>query len=105
MRTLVIAFSFAGMLMAADPPQSFTGVITDTMCGAKHDMMKGSPDDECVKVCVKGSSDYALYDGKDVWKLNDQTKASQFPAKKVIVTGTPNSSTKTIKVVSIEPVK
>jgi hypothetical protein len=56
-------------------------------------------------MCVKGSSEYALYDGKDVWKLSDQKKASQFPAKKVVVAGTVNADEKAIKVVSIEPVK
>lgn len=65
-------------------------------------MMKGSPDDQCVKMCVKGSSDYTLYDGKEVWKLSDQKKAAKFPAKKVTVTGRANASAKTIKVVSIE---
>ena len=101
MKYAVIALSFA-TLLAADAPQSFTGVITDTMCGAKHEMMKGAPDDQCVNMCAKGSSDYALYDGKDIWKLSDQKKAARFPARKVIVRGTANASTKTINVVSIE---
>jgi hypothetical protein len=105
MKIMMVALSVAGLLTAAEAPQSFIGVITDTMCGAKHDMMKGTPEDECVKMCVKGSSEYALYDGKDVWKLSDQKKASQFPAKKVVVTGTVNADEKAIKVVSIEPVK
>ena len=104
MKHLIIAFSFAALL-AADAPGSFTGVITDTMCGAKHDMMKGSPDDQCVKMCAKGSSDYALYDGKDVWKLSNQKRAAKFPAHRVIVTGTANTSTKTINVISIEAAK
>lgn len=101
MKKIAIAFGFAALL-SAEAPQSFTGVITDTMCGAKHEMMKGSPDDQCVKMCAKGSSEYALYDGKEIWKLSDQKKAGHFPAKKVIVTGTVNASTKTIKVVSME---
>jgi hypothetical protein len=105
MKIMVVALSLARLLLAAEAPQSFTGVITDTMCGAKHDMMKGTPDDECVKMCVKGSSQYALYDGKDVWKLSDQKKASQFPAEKVLVTGTVSPDEKAIKVVSIERVK
>lgn len=104
MKTIAIALSFVALL-SADPPQSFTGVITDTMCGAKHEMMKGAPDEECVKMCVRGSSSYALYDRKDVWKLSDQKKAAQFAANKIIVTGTADPATKTIKVGSIDPAK
>ena len=83
--------------------ESFTGVITDTMCGAKHTMMKDQPDDKCVKMCVKGSSEYALYDGPNVFKLSDQSKPAKFAAKKVKVTGTLDAKTKTIKVTAIEP--
>ena len=83
--------------------ETFTGVVTDTMCGAKHTMMKDQPDDKCVQMCVKGSSDYALYDGKDVYKLSGQNKTAKFAAQKVKVTGTLDPKTKTIKVSAIEP--
>ena len=89
------------MLSAAPASQTFTGVITDTMCGAKHTMMKGQPDADCVKMCVKGSSEYALYDGTKVWKLSDQKTPAKFPAGKVAVTGTADEKSMTIKVASI----
>ncbi len=79
MKTMAIVLGLA-VVLTADAPQSFTGVITDTMCGARHGMMKGTPDGQCVKMCAKGSSEYALYDGKQIWKLSDQKKAAQFPA-------------------------
>lgn len=82
--------------------ETFTGVVTDTMCGAKHTMMKDQPDDKCVKMCVKGSSNYALYDGQNIFKLSDQSKPAKFAAQKVKVTGTLDPKTKTIKVSSIE---
>ena len=55
------------LLAAADKPQTYTGVITDTMCGAKH-AMGIAPDDTCVRECVKMDSKtkYALLVGKDV---------------------------------------
>lgn len=102
MKTIWMTLALGGLLTAADPPQTFTGVITDTMCGAKHTMMPGKPDADCVKACVKGSAQYALYDGQDVWKLSDQKKPANFAAKKVKVTGTLDAAAKTIKVVSIE---
>lgn len=83
--------------------ETFTGVVTDTMCGAKHTMMKDQPDDKCIRMCVKGSSDYALFDGQNVFKLSDQTKPAKFAAQKVKVTGTLDPKTKTIKIASIEP--
>jgi len=32
--------------------ESFTGVVTDTMCGAKHTMMKNQPDDQSASRCA-----------------------------------------------------
>jgi hypothetical protein len=83
--------------------ETFTGVVTDTMCGAKHTMMKDLPDDKCIRMCVKGSSDYALFDGQNVFKLSDQSKPAKFSAQKVKVTGTLDPKTRTIRITSIEP--
>jgi hypothetical protein len=90
-------------LAAAAQTDTFSGVITDTMCGAKHGMMKNQPDDQCVKMCTKGEANYALFDGKNVIKLSDQKTPAKFAAQKVNVTGTLDSKTNTIKVTSIEP--
>jgi hypothetical protein len=83
--------------------ETFTGVVTETMCGAKHTMMKDQPDDKCIQMCVKGSSEFALFDGQNVIKLSNQSKPAKFAAQKVKVTGTLDPKTKTIKVASIEP--
>src|SRR6266849_7378937 len=104
MRSFLSTIALAGLLTAGAAPETFTGVITDTMCGAKHGMLKGQPDDQCIKTCVKGSSGYALFDGKNVLKLTDQKNSAKFAAQRVKVTGVYNVSTKTIKVGSIEPV-
>jgi hypothetical protein len=102
MKFTLIMLSFGGMLAAAGTSQTLTGVITDTMCGTKHAMLKGQPDDACISMCVKGSRQYALYDGKSMWKLSDQKTPARFSAKAVRVTGTADEKTMTIKVVSIE---
>jgi hypothetical protein len=91
------------ILLALALSETFTGVITDTMCGAQHTMMKDQPDDKCIKMCVKGSSEYALLDGQTVYKLSDQSKPAKFAAQKVKVTGKLDEKTKTIKLTSIEP--
>jgi len=93
---------FAALVIAAKA-DTFTGVVTDTMCGAKHTMMKGQPDEKCVKMCLGGQSAYALFDGTNVIKLSDQKMPAKFAAQKVKVTGTLDSKSNTIEVSSIEP--
>ena len=102
MKKVLILLLAAGVLTAASAPQIITGVITDTMCGAKHDMMKDQPDNECIRVCVKGARDYALYDGTRVWKLSDQKTAARFAARHVQIRGVADEKTMTIKVSSVE---
>jgi hypothetical protein len=65
--------------------------------------MKDQPDDKCIKMCVRGSSEYALNDGQSIFKLSDQSKPAKFAAQKVKVTGTLDPKTNTIKLKSIEP--
>ena len=97
-------FLGAALLAAADKPQTFTGIITDSMCGAKH-TMGISPDEKCVRDCVKMDPKkykYALLVGKDVYALSDQQAPEKFAAQKVIVTGTLFEKTKILKVDKIE---
>jgi hypothetical protein len=96
---IAIFIACVGLLGAS---QTFTGVITDTMCGAKHSMMKNQTDDQCVKMCAKESSDYALFDGKEVIKLSDQKTPEPLAAQHVRVTGSYDKKSKTIKVASME---
>jgi hypothetical protein len=94
----------AALLAAADKPQTFTGVITDTMCGAKHNMGI-TPDEKCVRECVKSDPTrwkYALLVGTDIYVLSDQQTPEKFAAQKVIVTGTLFEKTKVLKVDKIE---
>ena len=68
-----ISLLFAVELLAgAANQQTFTGVITDSMCGNDHAMMKVRPDSKCVLECVKQGSKYGLYDGKTTYVLSDQ---------------------------------
>jgi hypothetical protein len=102
MKRILILPSLAVALYA----ETFTGVITETMCGAKpHTMMKGHTDAECVRMCVKGPHAYALLDGTRVLKLSDQKTPAMYAAQKVRVTGTYDEKSKTIKVTSIGPVE
>ena len=103
------AFAFVALsLLLASPgsaqsSRTFTGVITDTMCGASHAAMKVTPDSKCVLECVKSSSvKFALLEGNNVYTLSDQKTPAQFAAQKVKVTGTLDEKTKVITVQRIE---
>jgi hypothetical protein len=104
MRIIHLFLSLAAAVTLARAAETFTGVITDTMCGAKpHTMMKGHTDPECVKMCVKGPYVFALNDGVTIMKLSDQKTPAQYAAQQVKVTGTYDEKSKTLRVASIEP--
>lgn len=91
-------------LAASLSAENFSGVITETMCGAKpHTMFKGRTDAECVRMCVKGPHVYALVNGSRVMKLTDQKAPAQYAAQQVTVTGTYDEKSNTLKVSAIEP--
>jgi hypothetical protein len=102
MKKPCLILTLAGCLFAASEPATFTGVITDTLCGRSHAMMKAPSDEACVKMCVKGSGEYALFDGKDILKLSDQKLPAKFAGQRVKVTGTYDAQARRIKVASIE---
>ena len=107
MKKIIYTLLFgATLLAAADKPQTFTGVITETMCGAKH-TMGITPDAKCVRECVKSDPKkykYALLVGNDIYTLSDQQTPEKFAAQKVSVTGTLYEKTKVLKVDKIEAV-
>jgi hypothetical protein len=100
----IILLSTAAMSLAGDSPQTFTGMITDSMCVANHAMMHVALDAKCVRECVKPGTAvrYVLYDGKNAYKLSDQQTPAQFAAQKVRVTGTLFTKTGIIQVEKIE---
>lgn len=98
--TLLLAFCAAA---AFAQTKTFTGTITDEMCGNDHKMMNVKPDSKCVTECIKMGSKYALLDGTNVYSLSDQSAPAKFAGQKVKVTGTLDG--KTIQVKSIQAAK
>jgi hypothetical protein len=68
----IVAFATT-VLMAADKPQTFTGEVSDSMCGVKH-MMDGNA--ACTRACVRKGSNYALVVGEKVYTLHTEDKAA-----------------------------
>jgi len=102
--SLIWGLLAAAALSPAPGRQTFTGVISDDMCGnADHSQMRMGPTDaECVRACISAhSASYVLYDGKDIYTLSDQQTPERFAGQKVTVVGALDAKTKTIQVESI----
>lgn len=88
---------FTGGLMAA----SWTGFVSDSMCGAKH-TGAGAGDAACAQKCIKGGSDPVFVSNGKVLKFDaasmDQAKAHA--GEKVKVTGKLKGDTVTIASIS-----
>jgi hypothetical protein len=99
---VVIVILSLGLIAADSKDQTFTGTVSDTMCGAKH-MMSG-PAADCIRACVKSGSDYALVAGSKVYTLKgNNADFDKFGGQQVTVTG--KLSGNVIQVASIAPPK
>src|SRR5713226_9047210 len=96
---------FAGL--AANPAwaadQTMTGKVSDSMCGAKHQM--AGNDASCTRTCVKGGSKYALVVGDKVYTLEATDKAAldkldELAGTSAKVTGEVKGDTITVKSVA-----
>lgn len=101
-KLIVLIMTAASLLAAAD--QTYTGTITDSMCGKDHASMKMGSDAACTTACVKAGAKYAIYDGKKTYTLSDQTTPEKFAGQRVTVTGTVDKSG-TLQVTKIEAAK
>ena len=75
---------------------TYTGTVSDAMCGAKH-MMEGDSV-RCLQVCVQKGSKYALVVGDKVYALDAKDQASQdalanLADKKATIKGTADGDT------------
>jgi hypothetical protein len=82
--------------------QTLTGVVSDVMCGATHNM-KNMTAADCTRMCAKQGG-YALVVGKDVYALKGhEAELDKVAAQTVTVTGAVNG--KTVTVASVMPAK
>jgi len=100
------ALALAVVAAFAGKAQSFTGTVSDAMCGAKH-MMEGDPA-ACLRACVQKGSKYALVVGDKVYTLDTQDPATlaaldKLANQKATVKGQANGDE--IEVGSVAPAK
>jgi hypothetical protein len=100
---LVNLFLLAALMIspAFAKASTFTGTVSDAMCGAKH---QGDPA-QCTRACVSKGSKYALVVGDKVYTLDTSDKSAlatldKQAGAKVTVTGTEKDNTITVSKVA-----
>jgi hypothetical protein len=97
--TAILIASVMSVSAFAASGKTFTGTVSDSMCGAKHEM--GGSDAQCTRACVSKGSKYALVVGDKVYTLDTTDKAAlatldKQAGAKATVTGTEKDSTITV---------
>jgi hypothetical protein len=90
---LLVGGSAIGVFAAKS--ETFTGEVSDAMCGAKH-MMEGKA--ACTRACVAKGTNYALVVGDKLYTLHTSDKAARdqlntLAGEKAKVTGTADGDT------------
>jgi hypothetical protein len=80
--------SLGWLFMAAAFAETWSGTVSDSMCGAKHAAASAS-DAACIKKCVKGGASAVLVSDGKVYQIapNSQSKVTPLLGQKVTVTG------------------
>jgi hypothetical protein len=103
---LIVISGLAVSSAFAATAKTFTGKVSDSMCGAKH--MESSDEAGCTRVCVGKGAKYALVSGDNVYTLDTSDKAAlatldKNAGAKVTVTGTEKDNTITVTKVTAAP--
>jgi hypothetical protein len=114
----VVTVALAAINASSQDARIFYGEISDSQCAfnvhsltrSHEEMLKsksmGGTPKECSLYCIQRlGGNLVLAAKKDVYHLDDQTRAMQFVGQKVKLSGTLDAKTQTIHVVKIEPEK
>ncbi|MGB8064159.1 MAG: hypothetical protein WCF26_19885 [Candidatus Sulfotelmatobacter sp.] len=103
MATAVLSVGLSALPALAAGTETFTGKVSDSMCGAKH--KEGIPPAACVRACVQHGAKYALVVGDKVYTLDTSNQATLGELNKLAweeakVTGTANADIISVKSVT-----
>jgi hypothetical protein len=93
---LVFAFLVFGSLSLASA-KTITGVVSDAHCGLKHGTAGNG---ECVEHCVSGGASYVVVANGKVYQVDSQDKFKGLGGKAVVVRGSVNGDSITVKSVT-----
>jgi hypothetical protein len=103
---LALALSFQTVQLPAETSKAaagektFTGTISDAMCGATH-MAKDKSAAECTRMCVKQGQKYALVVGSKVYTLEGhESDLDKLAGEKATVKGKLSGDTLTVNSVT-----
>ena len=81
----------------------YTGMISDSMCGARHVKHPNLDSANCTRECVRSGAKYKLIDGEKSYFLQgDFAELAQFAGQRAKVSG--SLSGETIRISSINPI-
>ena len=84
----VFILTLGGTITVFAQQQTFTGTLTDSMCGTTH-MAKDKTPAECTRMCVKDGMKYALAADKKLYTLEGhEPELAKLAGQKVTVKGT-----------------
>ena len=100
---VLILCGFGLVSLASAASQTYTGEVSDSMCGAKHAMAGDKA--ACTRGCVKKGSSYALVVGDKVYTLKTDDKKALAELDKLAgsnakVTGSAEGDTITVSKVT-----
>jgi len=82
---------------------SFSGLITDDRCGARHDMGSALSSSECTRICVRNGAGYILVSGDKKYVLaGGVDELAKLSGQRATVTGTLSRNTITVSSVTSE---
>jgi hypothetical protein len=85
------------------PTRTFSGVITDDHCAARHDMNSGMSTSECTRVCVHRGANYVLVDGDKSYRLEgNPTELGIFSGTRVALIGSLAGNSIQVRSVALE---
>jgi hypothetical protein len=90
----------------ADPQHSdlssFSGLITDSYCGARHQRHSNLTPEDCARACIRNGASYVLVNGNHRYKLSgDEGSLNKLLGTRATVSGTLEGET--ISVTSVGP--
>lgn len=88
MRKLSLVLSLGSLFASGAFAETWSGTVSDSMCGAKHEAASAA-DMACVKKCIKGGASAVFISDGKVYQIspNSQAKVTSLLGKKATVTG------------------
>ena len=89
-------------LADATQARTFSGVLTDAHCGARHSSKSHLSAGDCARICLTQGATWALVDGEKLYTLKGNTPVlDKLAGERITVIGTLEGST--IQIQSVEP--